>query len=102
MGIGADTISASNAFRVVRGAEYSNIHFAHLAASSAGSTFPLVYLKVVDRNFIKHCIECPQRANPFAEWPVEKDSQYDYAQQNAAFPCEQPSEACTNGFVSQG
>lgn len=61
---------------MVRRAEYIHIHFAHLAASTAGRTFVRIDPEPVKRHFIKQGVKGAQRADPFTKRTVKEDRQH--------------------------
>ena len=70
---GSDAVAASDAFGVVRVAEYFYIHLAHSGAGAAGGASVLVHRQAVKRDAVEEGVESTQRAEPFTEWTVKKD-----------------------------
>lgn len=84
---------------MVRRAEYIHIHFAHLTAGAAGSTFVRIDPKPVKRYLIEQGVKGAQWADPLAERAIKENRQHHDSQQDAAFPGEQFPQAGTDGRV---
>ena len=99
MGASADTIPAPDTFCMVRCAEYIHIHFAHPAASTAGSTFVCIDVEPVKGDLIEQCIKSAQRADPLAKRAIKEYRKHHNPQQNAAFPGKQLSQAGADACI---
>ena len=62
----------------------------------------LVYLHLKEGDSVEQRIECPQRAEPFAEWPVEHHAQRDHRQQNTELPGKQLAQRCPDAGIGEG
>ena len=102
MGAGGDAVAAADAFGMVGGAEHIHIHFAHLGASPTGGTLVPVYIQAVEGDPVEQGVERPKGTDPLAEGPVEERGQHYHAQQDTAFPGEQPAQAGADAGVRDG
>ena len=79
-----------------------HVHLAGSGAFPAGDALILVHLHLKEGHSVEQRIECPQRTEPLAEWPVEQYAQYDYRQKDAEFPCKQLAQRRPDAGIGKG
>ena len=101
-GAGVDAHPAADTLGMIWCFRHVYIHLADLGAFPAGNAFMLVYLHLKEGDPVEQRIECPQRAEPFAERTVEYDTQYNHRQQNAELPRKQLAQRRADAGIGEG
>ena len=61
----------------------------------------MIYLQMIDRNFVAQTVKGPQRTQPFTEGAVKEHRQHHNAQQDTALPGKEPAQTGPNAGVRQ-
>ena len=71
MGTRVHAVAAADAFTAVGICGRIDTHFAGLGACVAAHTFILIEVHAVQRDLVEKAVDCAQRADEFAERPVD-------------------------------
>ena len=91
--------SAANTFRTVDFPNRIDFHQTGAGAFTAADTFVRIYTVAEDRYLIENGVKGSERADVFAEWPIDQDRKENRDDQDCVFPQIKPANCASHGFV---